>query len=114
MRSPAVFIYDRGWTRQFESTCGSGQGLAKRRYLFDVDVYLRGRKADELRNELQRWADAVAAVVEAHWRLGIGAIDAQASRGEATAALAEGSSVLMATRIQVTVDVYEFQGAVRL
>lgn len=120
LHCPAIFIYDGGWTKEFETIRGLNadgslkQGIAQRRYSFDVDVYLRGRKADELRNELQRWADVITAVVENHWTLDNGAIDAEASRGEPTAPFEEGSSVLMATRIQVQADVWAMQGEIAL
>lgn len=120
LQCPAIFIYDGGWTKVFETMRGTGPegttmpGMAQRRYDLDVDVYLRGRKADELRHELQRWADAITAVVQNDWQLGEGAIDAQATVGEPTVPFKEGSSVLMATRIQVQADVYVFQGSVTL
>jgi len=116
IRCPAIFIYDGGWEKIFETIRGlnpdgsTKPGIAQRRYSFDVDVYLRGVRVDDLREELQAWADAIAAVVEDHWTLDNGAIDAQASRGDPTAPLAEGSSVLMATRIEVRADVWEMQG----
>ena len=119
VKCPAIFIYEGDWTKEFESIRGvtagvADAGIAQRRYQFDVDVYLRGRKADELREELQQWADGIVAVVEDWWALGTTAIDAEAKAGQPTVPLESGSSVLMATRVQVVADVYVFQGSTTL
>jgi hypothetical protein len=119
---PAIFIFDGGWDKEFETIRGrtgavADPGIAQRRYNFDVDVYLKGRRVEDLRKQLRQWADGVTAVVEDNWALGvtgIAAISAQAKAGEPTAPLEQGSAVLMATRVRIVADVWMFQGSMTL
>jgi hypothetical protein len=116
IRCPGVFVFDRGWTKEFESIRGidgAGNvkpGIVQRRYSFDVQLYLKGRQSDSLRKDLQAWADAVTAVVETQWALGLQSAEAQAKSGDPQIVLDEESSVLMVSQVQVTADVWLFQG----
>jgi hypothetical protein len=116
IRCPGVFVFDRGWTKEFESIRGRDgagnvkAGIAQRRYSLDVQIYLKGRQSDNLKQTLQEWADSVVAVVENVWALGLASAEAQAKAGEPQIVLDEASSVLMVSQVQVTADVWLFQG----
>ena len=117
---PAVLILDNGDEALWE-TCrgidGAGalqDGMAMDRFRFNLIVWVKGRKKEDTRIDINKWRDALKALFRDKYDLGGIATNVTFKSGDPTASLEEGSATLRAVAIELGVDVYHLQGAVVL
>jgi hypothetical protein len=111
-RCPAIFIFDKGYSVVKRTNSGMNpdgtlvHGTEQRHYLVDLQVWMTGRQAHELRTSLRQWNDHIAAIVETNWTLGGYPVVAYVERGSEPASTAQGSSTYMVMEVQCAVDVW--------
>ena len=116
-RCPAIFVFDKGYTVVKRTNSGMNPdgtlvyGTEQRHYLLDLQVWMTGRQAHELRTTLRRWNDYIAAIVETNWTVGDYPVVARVERGSEPVSMAQGSSTYMIMEVQCVVDVWMAQGA---
>jgi hypothetical protein len=74
--APAICIDDLGKTKQEGSLGGkaldgsTNPGFSEDEYRFDIEVWLAGRKGEDIRATLNQWRDGIEACLMDYWHLG--------------------------------------------
>jgi hypothetical protein len=73
-QAPAIWIDDKGSDQQDASGSGAGDtvlpGYSEDNYEIDLEIWLKFRKGEDARYELNKWRDAVQACLNGYWHLG--------------------------------------------
>ena len=117
---PAIGIFDMGFEKISETNRGVGTdgepapGIAIRAYRFYLDVFITGRKMDETREDLNRWTDAIVAVLEDRWDAGVVTMTVAAKAAEGSIVFTGQSATMMAARVTADIQTYTPQGSTLL
>jgi len=119
-RFGSIGILDKGWTKTEETMRGCAvdgtlnPGMALSRHGYEIQVCLKGRKGEDLREQLNEWADGITAIFEDIYDLDGLPCCVLAEAGEPSIQIDEGSDTLQAVAVTLSIDVFRQQGEIEL
>jgi hypothetical protein len=113
---PAIAIIYRDTRKVVETIRGRNEdgtaapGYALRDFMFDVQIWDKANRVEELSARLHGAGDVVIAAIEDEWDLDGRSVMTKVERGSQTETFGEGSAQMAALPLQVTVQTYMLQG----